>query len=212
MYTLMILLALALIPPALIARVRAVNSRLPRIQLVQDMGVQPKFQAQQANPMFVDGRAMRPKVAGTVARGDDELREDAHYYTGTVDGAWSDAFPAQAPLSMELMRRGQERFNIYCAPCHGTAGYGDGMIHRRAEKIGASKWTQPTSLHDAYVRGQAPGQLYNTITHGIRNMPPYGHAIPEADRWAIVAYIKALQLSQYASVDDVPEKARLELP
>jgi mono/diheme cytochrome c family protein len=209
MYTLMILLALALIPPALIARVRAVNSRLPRIQLVQDMGVQPKFQAQQANPMFVDGRAMRPKVAGTVARGDDELREDAHYYTGTVDGAWSDAFPAQAPLSMELMRRGQERFNIYCAPCHGTAGYGDGMIHRRGMQlqnsgINGTTWVPATDLHSEAVLEMPLGQLYHTIANGARNMPPYGHLIPVHDRWAIVAYIRALQRSQNARPEDAP--------
>jgi mono/diheme cytochrome c family protein len=204
-----VLVTLTFVPLGVIAKARTGTGDSPRVHLIPHMDFQPKYKAQSKNTLFADERAMRMPVEGTVAHG--ELSIDEHYHRGVANGGWARALPPQVELNAATLDRGHERYDIYCAPCHGTAGYGDGMIHRRAEKIGAPKWIQPTSLHDAYVRGQAPGQLYNTITHGIRNMPPYGHAIPEADRWAIVAYIKALQLSQYASVNDVPEKARLEL-
>lgn len=207
-YASLILLTLALIPPALIATARALNSPVPRIQLLQDMGSQYKFQAQQGNPMFADGRAMRPKVEGTIARG--EMRDDDHYYRGVFPAGstqFAESFPDRVQLTMELMNRGQERYNIYCAICHGTAGYGDGMVHRRAVElqelaVQGTTWVPPTNLHEAQVLDMPVGQIFHTISVGARNMPAYGHAIPEADRWAIVAYVRALQRSQNARPED----------
>lgn len=198
-YAALILVILAMIPPALIARSRAVRSELPRIQLMQDMGSQHKFQAQQPNPLFRDGRAMRPPVEGTIARG--ELEDDPHYYAGVVGDDWASDFPTQTPVDMKLLERGRERFDIYCAVCHGAAGYGDGMVARRAQQLmetgaNGTTWVAPTSMHDAVVIDQPVGQIFNSITNGIRTMPAYGPQIPVHDRWAIVAYIRALQLSR----------------
>ena len=115
---------------------------------------------------------------------------------------------------MDLMRRGQERFNIYCAACHGLGGYGDGMVARRAAEMQqsgantAAGWVAPTNYHTDEIRGRPVGNLYNTITNGIRTMPAYDKQIPVPDRWAIVAYVKALQRSQHAKPQDVPETER----
>ena len=181
----LILIVLAMIPPALIARMRAVHSKRTRIHLVLDMDNQPKFRAQHANPLFADGRAMRPAVAGTIARGG--LQEDDHYHAGIANGKWAATFPAQVAITMELLERGRERFNIYCVPCHGAAGYGDGMVNRRAMELvnlntNGTTWVQPKSLHEEQIRQQPVGQIYNNITNGVRNMPAYGPQIPVADR------------------------------
>lgn len=206
-YGTLIALTLAMVPPALIAWARAVHSKEPRIHFVQDMDNQPKFRAQHANPLFADGRAMRPPVPGTVAHG--QLRADDHFYRGVSGGAWATTFPAQTPVTMTLMRRGQERFNIYCSPCHGAAGYGDGMVNKRAMElvnlgVNGTIWVQPKSLHEQQIREQPVGQLFNTVTNGVRTMPAYGSQIPVEDRWAIVAYVKAVQRSQNALPGDVP--------
>jgi mono/diheme cytochrome c family protein len=200
----LIMLTAAAIPPALIAQARAVRSKKPRIHLVQDMDNQPRFEAQHANALFADGRAMRPPVEGTVARG--ELRADDHLYRGISGGAWATTFPATIDVTMQLMERGRQRFNIYCQPCHGAAGYGDGIVNKRAMELlnlgtNGTTWVAPKSIHEQQIREQPIGQLYNSITNGVRNMPPYGPQIPVADRWAIVAYVKALQRSQNASAD-----------
>ncbi len=204
-YGILIVLCLAVIPPALIAQSRAVNSKKPRIHLIQDMDNQPKFKAQHANPLFADGRAMRPPVEGTVARG--ELREDEHYERGVVNAQWATTFPERVEMSMALMERGRERYTIYCQPCHGAAGYGDGMVNKRAMELvnlgtNGTTWVAPKSIHEEQIRAQPIGQLYNSIANGVRNMPAYGPQIPVADRWAIVAYVKALQRSQNASERD----------
>ena len=200
----LIMLTAAAVPPALIAQARAVRSKKPRIHLVQDMDNQPRFEAQHANALFADGRAMRPPVAGTVARG--ELRADDHLYRGISGGEWATTFPATIDVTMQLMERGRQRFNIYCQPCHGAAGYGDGIVNKRAMELlnlgtNGTTWVAPKSIHEQLIREQPIGQLYNSITNGVRNMPPYGPQIPVADRWAIVAYVKALQRSQNASAD-----------
>lgn len=200
----LILFLLSLLPFALIARARAQRSDRPRVHLILDMDNQPKFKPQQANPLFADGRAMRPKVAGTVARGDLEL--DDHLCRGIENGQWAETFPIR--VDERLLRRGRERFDIFCAPCHGVSGYGDGMVSRRADELQEGKWVPPTSLHADAVRQRPPGHLYNTIVNGIRNMPPYGHQIGVEDRWAIVAYVRALQRSQNARPEDAPEEAR----
>jgi mono/diheme cytochrome c family protein len=200
-YAILIVVLLAMIPPALIACLRAVNAKVPRVHLIQDMDNQPRFRAQHASALFLDGRAMRTAVEGTVARG--RLGQGDHYETGVSDGGWATTFPPQVRVDMAFLGRGRERFDIYCRPCHGAAGYGDGMVSKRAMElmnrgVNGTTWVQPKSIHDADVRDQPLGQLYNSITNGVRTMPPYGSQIPVADRWAIVAYVRALQRSQNA--------------
>lgn len=188
------------IPLVLFARGRVQQSETPRIQLAQDMGTQPKYREQQTSELFADGRADRPHVPGTVARG--QVQEDDHYYRGytlkTTNGkptpTFLAGFPSQVKVDMKLLEHGQQRFNIYCAPCHGFDGYGKGMVEIHSEEIGMP--LNVKSLHDADVRARPDGHIFNTITNGIRNMPSYSSQIPVADRWAIIAYVRALQLSQ----------------
>ncbi len=168
------------------------------------MDQQPKFKAQSGNPLFADGRAMRPPVAGAVARGEAGL--DTLFHRGQSVGRWAETFPV--PLTEESLRRGQERFDIYCAPCHGLAGRGDGIVNVRADRLQEGTWAPPADLTGDLVVDRPVGHLYNTITNGIRNMPAYGAQIPERDRWAIVAYVRALQRSRHATVDDVPPELR----
>ncbi len=198
---------LSLVPLALIARARSVPSHKPRLHLIPDMDSQPKFKAQAANPSFADDRAMRPRVPGTVRLG--EAGDATALETGKVGDGWLAEVPL--PVTVPLLRRGQERFGVYCAPCHGLAGYGDGMVAKRAEVLAEGTWTPPSSLHTDLVRERPPGHLYNTIANGIRTMPAYGPQIPVADRWAIVAYIRALQRSQHATIEDVPLELRGQL-
>jgi mono/diheme cytochrome c family protein len=195
------------IPMALMVRARSVKTEKTRIHIIPDMDSQPKYRAQAANVLFRDGRAMRPPVEGTVARG--ELRDEDDVYRGKDGDAWVATIPM--PVTMSMMERGQNRFEIFCAPCHGLAGYGDGMVNQRADALQEGTWTPPSSFHTELVRERPVGQLFNTITYGVRNMPAHGPQIEVADRWAIVAYVKALQRSQYASIDDVPEVARLQM-
>ena len=210
-----ILIALGSVPFALAAMARAVPSSRTRIHIIQDMDNQPKFRAQQANPLFADGRAMRPPVAGTVARG--RLEADDHYDRGVVENGWATTFPPQVQVNLDLIRRGQDRFNIYCALCHGYAGYGDGMVNQRAMQlvnrgVNGTTWVQPKNMHEQLIREQPLGQTFNTITNGVRNMSGYAAQIPTEDRWAIVAYVKALQRSQTADLIDLPPDQRTNLP
>ena len=198
---------LSFVPIAMIARERATRVDRPRIQVIPDMDQQPKFRPQSGNPLFADGRAMRPPVAGTVAQG--EARLDDHFSRGVVNGVWAETFPMT--LTPELLRRGRERYNIYCTPCHGLAGQGDGIVNVRALRLAEGSWTPPSNLSDAIVVNLPVGHLSNTITNGIRNMPAYGPQIPERDRWAIVAYVRALQRSQQTTIDDVPAEERARL-
>lgn len=202
-----IVVLLSFLPLALIARARATTSTKPRIQPIQNMAKQPKYKPQADNPLFADGRAMRPPVPGTVARG--ELGLDQVRLTGKAAPGW--AAGNALPVKLPLLRRGRERFDIYCAPCHGLAGYGDGLVARRAEQLQEGTWVPPTSLHTDQVRARPDGHLFNTVSHGIRNMPGYAAQIPVDDRWAIVAYVRALQRSQHTTVDDVPPELRSSL-
>ncbi len=199
-----VLVALSLVPLALLARERAGIKTQPRLQVVPDMDSQPKFKAQSANPLFRDGRAMRRPVAGTVAR--DEPDPDGPLASGRRDGEWLER--NALPVTGALMERGRERFGIYCAPCHGLAGAGDGLVSRRADRLQEGTWTPPTDLASRAVRERADGHLFNTIGNGIRNMPAYGSQIPPADRWAVVAYVRALQRARHATLEDVPPDAR----
>ena len=202
---LVVAVLLSLLPPLWIARTRLVPSGTPRLRAFKDMALQPKYQEQQASPLFADGRAMRPQVLGTIAR--DDLEADGRFYRGQdPDGKWTTTFPIAA--TARTMDRGQQRFNIYCATCHGLVGEGDGMVQQRASKRGEPTWVPPLSLHVDTVVNQPSGQLFNTITHGIRKMPGYGVQITPADRWAIVLYVRALQRSQYAELRDVPAEDR----
>ena len=203
-YVILVAVVASFLPLALIARARTIKSDQPRIQLVQDMGNQPKFKAQSENPLFADDRAMRPAVADTEPRGGvgpDEVLE-----TGRSGGSFVAKIPL--PVTEAFVRRGQQRFDIYCSPCHGLAGYGDGLVARRAEQLQEGTWVPPSSLHSEQVRLRSNGHLFNTITNGIRNMPSYGAQIPVADRWAIVAYVRALQKSQDARPEDLPAGRR----
>lgn len=187
-----------------LAGCRGMVSEDPPIHLNRNMDFQEKFQAQEANPFFADGRAMRMPVPGTVARG--MLKADTRFYTGrTESGAYITEMPI--PTTREVLVRGQERYNIYCAVCHGRAGDGQGII-----QTGQYGYAPPTDYHTDRIRQVEDGYLYDVIANGVRNMPGYAPQIPVADRWAIVAYIRALQLSQNATESDVPpsEMARIQ--
>ena len=219
--------ALLLVPPALIAKGRADKQEMPRIRPLQDMANQPRYKAQQVSPLFADGRAMRPKVVGTVARGDwpiDEQREQGFRYvrdaeTDQLRADYFDGYPDGVEISLETLREGQQRFNIYCAVCHGYDGHGGGIVHQRAIKLSAATtgWAPPTDLMSDSIRNILPdsprpnGHLFNTITNGIRTMPSYGAQIRVEDRWKIIAYIRAMQRATAATLDDVPAELRTEL-
>ena len=217
-YLLTILSILAMLPPAIIARTRSLQSSSRRLHMNLDMDLQGRFGPQDPNRQFADGRSMRQPVAHTLAREDYALQADDHFYRGVVAGtdgkpAWATTFPASMNVDLKFVQRGQERFNIYCRPCHGYSGYGDGIVNLRAMSLmntgqGGTSWVQPKSVHEPTIRDQPPGQIFNSITNGIRNMSGYASQIPPADRWAIVSYVKALQLSQHAAMDDVPADQR----
>ncbi len=201
--------AFGLIPLSLAAKARFSTSSKPRIHIVPDMDNQPKSRAQTANALFADGRASRLPVEGTIAMGD--LQEDVAFYQGKQGDAWLKGFPAQLTISDALMDRGQQRFGVYCAPCHGVSGLSDGTVAQRAEKLAEGTWVAPTKVTEPHVIVQPEGQLFNTITHGIRNMPAYGAQIPPQDRWAIILYLRALQKSHETGVSDVPARALPQL-
>jgi mono/diheme cytochrome c family protein len=166
----------------------------------QDMHDQPKYESFEASTFFPDGRASRPMVPGTVARG--QLREDTHLYEGKVAGKPAGTFPF--PIDLKTIERGQQRYNIYCSPCHDQVGNGDGMVVRRGLR-------PPPSYHIDRLRQASPGYLYDVISNGFGAMQDYAAQIPVRDRWAIVAYVRALQLSQNATLADVPEVERQNL-
>ena len=160
----------------------------------QDMHDQPKYIPLRPSDFFADGRSARPLSEGTVARG--YLDANVLLYTGKgPDGKPSNEFPM--PVSKELLLRGQQRFNIYCSPCHDRTGNGDGMIVRRG-------YRRPPTYHSDRLRQQPNGYFFDVITRGFGAMPDYAVQVQPEDRWAIVAYIRALQLSQQASINDVP--------
>jgi mono/diheme cytochrome c family protein len=203
-----IAILLALLPVLLITKARNTTSPNPRVHIIVDMDQQAKYKPQQYSPLFADRRAMRPPVSGTVARG--QLRLDDHLYRGRVDGEWVDTFPF--PITDLIVKRGQEKYEVACALCHGYAGYGDGMIGQRAELRQEPLWVPPTSFHEEQIRERELGHLFNTITHGIRNMPAMGDKITPEDRWAIIAYVRALQRSQNAEWNDITPEIRAEYP
>jgi mono/diheme cytochrome c family protein len=166
----------------------------------QDMHDQPKYIPLRQSSFFGDDRSARPLVAGTVARG--HLRDDELLYTGKVNGADANVFPFRVDAA--VMARGRERFDIFCSPCHGRTGQGDGMVVRRG-------FRRPPTFHQDRLRNAPAGQLFDVITNGFGAMPDYAAQVRAEDRWAIVAYIRALQLSEHASLTDVPTDKRPEL-
>jgi len=201
-----VIFCLVLIPPLYIARAQAKDRTAPRVQLIPDMDQQPRVNSQAASPIFLDGRGMRSYVSGTVPRGG--AHTDSAYYTGAESEQW---VSNPLPIDMDLLKRGQERFNIYCSPCHGYDGSGKGAIHTRAQKLREPNWVPPLAMYDSTVIARPDGHLFNTITNGIRNMPAYGDQISVDDRWAIVSYIRALQKSQHATLEEVPAEERERL-
>ncbi|MBU1320514.1 MAG: cytochrome c [candidate division Zixibacteria bacterium] len=176
-------------------------SEKPPIHLVPDMDSQPKYKAQEENKFFEDGSAMRQPIPGTVARGD--LREDAGYYTG-IDESGDTVKISPVLTDMQLLKRGQERFDIYCSPCHGRTGDGQGIMLSRG-------YVPPPTFHSDRLRDIPDGYVFDVVTNGIRNMPSYRQQIPVRDRWAIIAYLRALQRSQNATIEDVPQEQRTNL-
>lgn len=159
-----------------------------------DMWRQPRQEPLDASEFFADGSANRPLVPGTVAR--DHLRNDNVFYTGAKDGKWVDEFPM--PVTKALLLRGQERYQIYCTPCHGQLGDGNGMIAKR----GFALRRPPGNYHTDRLRSMPVGHFYDVITNGYGAMYSYASRIEPQDRWAVVAYIRALQLSQHAKPED----------
>ncbi len=208
-YGLLIATFLSFVPMARIAQARYTKTTEPPINLVTNMDYQEKYKTQRATSFFADGRTMRPPIPGTVAQ--DDLALDDHLSRGVMAGTndkFVTDFPPQFQVTPQTMARGQERFNVYCAPCHGQAGYGDGMVARRADELSEGTWVSPTSLHEPRLAKEPVGYFYNVISNGVRNMPGYASQIPEMDRWAITLYIRALQRSDAASIEDVPANQR----
>jgi mono/diheme cytochrome c family protein len=260
-YVVVALLA-GLVPFGLIALARSQPSSQPPVHPIQDMFRQQKFRPQRGNPMYADGRAMRPRLPGVSARTDLQVDnemvndpENPHMidhrdaplrldddltYQRVVEGTEPQAKALSSPsrrgaaaeggyvkqipvvelferdrpagkmdakarmeLSMDLLQRGRERYTIYCAVCHGQAGDGKGIVALRAAELqalgNANGWVAPKDYHTDDMRQQPVGKLYNTISNGARSMPAYAKQISVLDRWAIVAYVKALQRSQHPS-------------
>ena len=197
-----------LVPPMLIAKAQFATSRSTRIHVFYDMDQQQKFKEQAANPLFADGRSMRLPVAGTVARG--ELNADEHYYWGTKDGEWAKDFPPQIVVNSALLERGENRFAVYCTPCHGFSGRGDGMVPRRSAASDYGAWVV-SDLSSEKGLAHPIGEIFNITGYGINTMPGYRAQVPPQDRWAIVAHVKALQFSQSVDIAEIPEPERKRL-
>lgn len=166
----------------------------------QEMANQPKYKPYSASTFFADGRAARPLEEGTVARG--QLRTDTHFYSGKVDGKLATTLPL--PVTRALLTRGRERYNIYCTPCHDAIGSGQGMVVRRG-------FRRPPSYHIDRLREAPIGHFFDVMTNGFGVMANYAAQVPPGDRWAIAAYIRALQLSQHATLAEVPADQRRQL-
>jgi mono/diheme cytochrome c family protein len=166
----------------------------------QDMHDAPRYEAYEASATFADGRASRSAPIGTVARG--WLREDEALNTGKLNGQLVDAVPFA--ITHADLQRGRERFNIYCTPCHGRLGDGNGMVVQRGLR-------QAASYHSDRLRQEKIGYFFDVITNGFGAMQGYAEQVPVRDRWLIASYVRALQFSQHASIDDVPADRRSTL-
>lgn len=190
-----------LLAPLLFTLGCGVTTRNTPIEIFPDMDRQPKYKPQAASPFFADGRASRVAIPGTVAEG--QLREDDGYETGISAGN----YVGRNPLAVDagLLARGRERFDIYCAPCHDRTGSGRGIVPVRVPS-----WI-PTSLLEPRIREMTDGELFHVASDGRRTMPGYRYQTPVRDRWAIVAYVRALQRARDATLADVPAELRSTL-
>ena len=186
-----------------LSRARALAVVLVSLALAgcrQDMHDAPRYEPLEASTFFANGQASRALVANTVPRG--LLREDTHLNEGRVDGQLATTFPMA--VTPAVMQRGQERFNVFCSPCHGRTGSGNGMVVQRGFRA-------PPSYHEDRLRNAPVGYFFDVMTNGFGAMQDYASQVPVADRWAIAAYIRALQLSQRATLADVPANRRADL-
>jgi mono/diheme cytochrome c family protein len=188
----------------ILAGCRGMVSDKPPIHLNNNMDQQQRKDPQEESALFADGRAMRPRVDGTVparlsdlSNADAAGSEDPVMTTGRSGDAFSETLPAGLTLDAAFLERGRQRFNIYCMPCHGGTGEGNGTVIARG-------MAPPPSFHDDRIRAFPLGQFYDVITHGVRNMPSYASQVPPADRWAIASYVRVLQRSRMATIDQVP--------
>ncbi|MEX2381369.1 MAG: cytochrome c [Opitutales bacterium] len=205
MRTFFIVFAFVLVTLLSVLGFRQTLMEKPPLEIFPDMKRQSKYKPQGESEFFADGRSSRPVVPGTVARaasgeGGDRL-EDDHLMTGRVNGEWAEAFPGA--VTQEMMERGRARYRIYCTSCHGGVGDGDGIT--------SAYGMQATTFHVDPIREMPNGQLFNIITEGSRLMGAYGDKITPEDRWAVIAYVRALQRSRQGTVEDVPEEIRTEL-
>jgi len=162
------------------------------VHLNPNMDIQPKYKPYRENDWFDNKMDMRPLVKGVVAQG--YLKADDFYYRGKVNGQFVNSYPPQVKITKNFIKRGQDRFNIFCATCHDAGGGGNGLV-------GVKMPIKPMSLHGEYMYNLSLGRLFHIVSNGSRTMPAHGLQIVESDRWAIVAYIKALQISQNADGD-----------
>jgi mono/diheme cytochrome c family protein len=201
--------AFALIPFAIAAKARNSTSTKPHIHIFPDMDFQPKYKPDTACDQFADQRCNRGEVAGTIARG--SLYADDTLYRGIADGKWITSFPKELEITAAFLARGQERYNIFCAPCHGYDGSGLGAVGARLAATGGS-WPARSLIDPLASPATMPnGLLFNRISNGFNTMSGYARQIPHRDRWAIVAYIRALQRAFNASASDVPADKRMSM-
>ncbi len=195
-------LALTVASVLLIAGRQGDKSLKPPIEIIPDMDRQPKLRPQAGNLFFADGKSSQNKVAGTIARGSHY--EDSPANTGKLTGTtnWVELIPV--PVTTQLMARGHERYDINCAPCHGKQGDGKGITTKY-------NMVAVANFHDVRLVTMTDGEIFNTITHGKNLMGGYGANIDIEDRWAIISYLRALQRSRLATIDDVPAPARASL-
>jgi mono/diheme cytochrome c family protein len=211
--------AMALIPFALVLKAQASKSNKPHVHIFADMDFQPKAKADTAFELFPDGRASRSEIPGTIARG--QLRADDGYYRGLAhpggagqgggDDQWLTGLPAQVEVTEARLARGRQRYDIYCAPCHGYDGRGLGAIPERVKALGGAWLARNLVDPKAGTVTMPNGQLFNTISNGFNTMMGYAAQIPVDDRWSIVLYVRALQRAQNASLDDVPADRRADV-
>ena len=166
----------------------------------QDMHDAPRYEPLEKSTFFADGQSSRPLVVNTVARG--QLRGDRHLFEGVLDGRPAETFPMA--VTPAVLERGRDRFNVFCSPCHGRTGAGDGMIVQRG-------FRKPPSYHEDRLRAAPVGYFFDVMTRGFGAMQDYSSQLTVEDRWAVAAYVRALQLSQHATVDDVPAARRADL-
>ncbi len=194
--------ALCVVMVVAVAGRRGTLSRRPPIELFPDMNRQPKLRPQTPDAFFPDGRSSRLPVPGTIAR-EDTYYADLPVNTGRVTGTTNFVETIPVEVTAKLLARGQQRFNINCSPCHGMQGDGNGVV----KKLNVGLATI-ANLHDKRIVELPDGEIFNTITYGKNTMGPYGANVTVEDRWAIISYLRALQLSQLGTVDDVPDPAR----